>query len=66
MPVFIIPAPPKMPEAVKPIVLDCTLDYNEVAGLFFARDDIDHKVDITPGQALIVNTETGEITTKII
>lgn len=47
----------------KPIVLDCALDYKVSESRFYARDDIDRKVDMPAKQVLVGNDTTGEIKT---
>jgi len=46
--------------SVMPAIYDTAFDYDELVKTFYARDDIDHRVFIWPGQAIWVNTDTGE------
>ena len=48
---------------VASIVLDCTIDYD--GSDFYARDDIDHQVDIPSDQSLVVDKDTGQVKTII-
>lgn len=49
---------------LRPVIWDIATDYKEIEGRFYARDDIDRKVDIRIGQAVWVNPDTGEIKTE--
>jgi len=63
MSVVIVPAPPKNPETIKPVIWDTTFNYKEDEQKFYARSDIDHKVYISEEEAIYVNPNTGEIKT---
>lgn len=43
---------------LKEVPIDCTFDYD--GARFYARDDIDHKVDLPSQHEVCVDTETGE------
>ena len=49
------------PARIEPMILDSTIDYN--GSDFYAKDDIDHQVNIPCDQSLVADEDTGEIKT---